>query len=416
MHIPLVDETHAPIQMGMNVERFPRPTGTPEQGARRNLKAIGKGTVVAVTLSDGAKAALQTSRFYKDGSRKSFYQKLFAADAKGVGWVVSAWVVTGKDSQFVDSHPEVGAWLKAHVLSFCFDARKFDEAAVRAAYEPPDKSKQSEPFFFIQMTDTQLGMRSADEGGMAKDVELFEKAVAAANRLKPAFVVITGDLVNGSRDKAQIAQFKRIAAKLDKAIPLHLAPGNHDIPHTKEKVLQLNYYREVFGKDRYTFTHGGCTFVVFNSYLPMLADANQAEAARQYKWLEDTFAAAAKAKSAHTVVLQHHPIFLKSIDEKVGYFNFPQAERKKYLDLFIANGVRYVFTGHWHRNAVARYKGLEMVITSAVSKPLGGRDKAKPGFRIVKVYPDRIAHEFVALDAVPKKVDLAAEPAKENTP
>jgi hypothetical protein len=67
---------------------------------------------------------------------------------------------------------------------------------------------------FIQMSDPQFGM-------FAKDVEFahenanFEFAVAAANRLKPAFVVITGDLTNKAGDPAQVAEFHRIAKKLD---------------------------------------------------------------------------------------------------------------------------------------------------------------------------------------------------------
>ena len=296
------------------------------------------------------------------------------------------------------------------------EARETAASATRRSPAEPTTTragrtvKWSGPFFFIQMVDTQLGMRTAEEGGLAKDIEHFEKAIAHANRLKPAFVIICGDLVNGSRDKTQIAQFKRIAAKLDKAIPLRLAPGNHDIPRTKENVLQLGYYRKLYGKDRYAFTHGGCAFVVFNSYLPMLAEANKKTEAEQFTWLGKTLAASRAAGAVHTVALHHHPIFLKSVDEKDGYFNFPPAQRKRYLDLLVAGGVRYTFTGHAHRNNIARYKSLEMVTTSAVSKPLGPV-KAPPGFRIVKVYRDRITHKFHGLDAMPKTVDLSAPAA-----
>ena len=286
--------------------------------------------------------------------------------------------------------------------------------AVPASTSPARPGAWRGPFFFIQMADTQLGMRNAEEGGLAKDIEHFEKAIAAANRLKPAFVVICGDMVNGSRDAAQIAHFKRIAARLDKAIPLHLVAGNHDIPKTKAGALELDYYRKIYGKDRCAFTHGGCTFVVFNSYLAVLAEANRAQAAEQYTWLSRTLQAARAAGSTHTIVFQHHPIFLKSVDEKDGYFNFPQAVRKKYLDLFIANGVRYAFAGHWHRNNIARAKGLEMVVTSAVGKPLG-RVKAPPGFRIVKVYRDRITHKFHGLDSLPEKVVLSPPAATQQT-
>ena len=42
----------------------------------------------------------------------------------------------------------------------------------------------------------------------------FEFAIANANRLKPAFVVITGDLINQFSNAAQAAEYKRITAKL----------------------------------------------------------------------------------------------------------------------------------------------------------------------------------------------------------
>ena len=55
------------------------------------------------------------------------------------------------------------------------------------------------PFFFIQLTDPQLGMFT-DNKDFVQETANFEFAVAAVNRLKPAFVVITGDLVNKPGD------------------------------------------------------------------------------------------------------------------------------------------------------------------------------------------------------------------------
>ena len=58
----------------------------------------------------------------------------------------------------------------------------------------------------------------------------FEFAIANANRLRPAFVVVTGDLVNKPADAQQLAEYKRIAKqKLDSTIPLYSVPGNHDV-------------------------------------------------------------------------------------------------------------------------------------------------------------------------------------------
>src|SRR5438067_5722335 len=81
---------------------------------------------------------------------------------------------------------------------------------------------------FIQMSDPQVGMFSKDQGFEHETVN-FEFAIANANRLKPGFVVITGDLINQAGNAAQAAEYKRIAAKLNPAIRLYSMPGNHDV-------------------------------------------------------------------------------------------------------------------------------------------------------------------------------------------
>ena len=53
----------------------------------------------------------------------------------------------------------------------------------------------SEPFLFVQLSDTQFGMYEKDRG-FAQETANLEFAVATINRLNPTFVVITGDLVN----------------------------------------------------------------------------------------------------------------------------------------------------------------------------------------------------------------------------
>jgi len=120
---------------------------------------------------------------------------------------------------------------------------------------------QSQPWFFIQMSDPQFGMYSNDHG-FEQETANFEFAIATANRLKPAFVVVTGDLVNKAGDAADIAEYKRIASKLDRAIPLYSVPGNHD-EGNEPTPQSLAAYRERFGPDYYTFhSHDMAGFVL----------------------------------------------------------------------------------------------------------------------------------------------------------
>ena len=57
----------------------------------------------------------------------------------------------------------------------------------------------AKPFSFFQMADTQFGFFNANKE-FSRETKNFEEAIAAANRLKPAFVVVCGDLVNKPGD------------------------------------------------------------------------------------------------------------------------------------------------------------------------------------------------------------------------
>src|SRR6185503_10903868 len=118
---------------------------------------------------------------------------------------------------------------------------------------------------FIQMSDPQFGMYTKDKE-FGHETANFEFAVATANRLKPAFVVITGDLINKPGDMAQAAEFHRIAAKLDPAIHLYKVAGNHDVGNEPTPQL-LATYRERFGRDYYSFREGAIAGIVVNSSL-----------------------------------------------------------------------------------------------------------------------------------------------------
>ena len=101
----------------------------------------------------------------------------------------------------------------------------------------------AEPFFFIQLSDPQFGMFTNNKD-FVQETANFEFAVASINRLKPAFVVITGDLVNKPGDRAQIAEFHRIAAKVDPKIRVYNVVGNHDISNS----FMGKLWQEKFGR------------------------------------------------------------------------------------------------------------------------------------------------------------------------
>ncbi len=62
-----------------------------------------------------------------------------------------------------------------------------------------------------------------------------------------------------------------------------------------------------------------------------------------------------------------------------------------------------VFAGHRHRNNYAADGDMMMVISGPVGFPSGDDPS---GQRIVKVYDDRVEHEYFGMDDVPTSVDL----------
>ena len=273
-------------------------------------------------------------------------------------------------------------------------------AGFLASCRPSPPAPRPSPFFFIQMSDPQFGMFTANEE-FSRETANFTRAIEAANRLRPAFVVVTGDLTNRQGDSAQIAEYRRIASTLDRSVPLYSVPGNHDLalPLTTRSVAG---YRAIYGPDYYTFERNGVLGVVINSSLFKEPNRAPDEAAAQERWLEKTIAAARTAKR-RVIVFQHHPWFLAGIDEPDQYFNLPIEKRREVMKLLSDAGVRYVFAGHYHRNALAHDGAVEMVTTGPVGKPLGTDPS---GFRVVIVTRDSVIHHYYPLDSLPGTIRL----------
>ena len=236
---------------------------------------------------------------------------------------------------------------------------------------------------FVQMSDPQFGM-FAENRDFNQETINFDKAIAAANALKPAFVVVCGDLVNQAGNAAQIAEYLRIAAKLDRSIPLHNVAGNHDVGN-EPTPESLAAYRKKFGPDYYVFRHGDFLGIVLDSSLIQHPKGAPEEAEKQSKWLEVELR---KIKPGTRVaIFQHIPWFLKETDEPDDYFNIPLGPRTKYFQLFEKYNVEYCFAGHYHRNSSGDSTNFHVITTGPVGKPLGVDPS---GIRVVTVHDGKI--------------------------
>jgi 3',5'-cyclic AMP phosphodiesterase CpdA len=260
-------------------------------------------------------------------------------------------------------------------------------------------------FFFIQMSDPQFGMNTAD-GEFSQETANFEFAIANANRLRPAFVVVCGDLVNKPGDSAQIAEYLRIAAKLDPAVKLYSVAGNHDV-RNEPTSESLTAYRRKFGPDYYSFRYQDFAGLVIDSSLIQHPDKAPEEAARQEQWIASELEKVKRDGARRIAVFQHIPWFLENSEEADQYFNLPREARDKYLPLFRRYGVSYAFAGHYHRNAYAEAPPFHVITTGPVGKPLGPDPS---GIRVVKVRESIMESQYYGLGNIPNQMDLVAGP------
>ena len=262
----------------------------------------------------------------------------------------------------------------------------------------------SASFFFLQLSDPQFGFMDNNKS-ISAETEAMNKAVTAINQLKPPFVVITGDFVNNSKSKEQIAAYKSMIAQIDSSVKVYMIPGNHDIG--KVSRASIDNYKKNYGETHFSFRYGDCTFIGIDSNIIKEEDKEREEV--QFKWLEQELQ---KTKDARfKFVFTHCSVFLKRMDEPVNYSNFSLPMREKYVRLFQKYGVNAIFAGHLHNNAYGKVGNMEMITIGPVGKVLG---TGYQGMNLVKVYPDRFISEFIALNQFPKEV-VMSDPATKTT-
>lgn len=284
------------------------------------------------------------------------------------------------------------------------------------------------PLSFIQLADPQFGLFARFSGqtseqiagfqarglnikpapqtsGFADETRLFEKAISIANELRPAFVVVCGDIVNQWNDSAQAEEALRIGSLLDDGIDIHWVAGNHDVGtddgHTIPTQESLARYRAKFGADNYSFQHEDASFIVLNTAILQHPEKTPGELEALMEFLEAELLAARSRHSRHTILFTHHPLFLKQPDEDIAdeaHLTIPIERRCPVLELLEKYSVEAVFAGHWHRNNYALGGDMEMVASGSVGYPFGDDPS---GYRIVSLDNTGLKHDWYAMDQLP---------------
>jgi 3',5'-cyclic AMP phosphodiesterase CpdA len=216
-------------------------------------------------------------------------------------------------------------------------------------------------------------------------------------------VIVTGDLINKAGDPAQASAYLSACSRLDRSIPLYNVAGNHDVGN-KPTPESIAAYTALFGPDHYSFRSGGMIGIVLNSTLIHSPQSAMQQYQAQETWLETELEKAKKDGAGHIVIFQHHPWFLKEPDEPDQYENIPRARRSRYLDLFRRYGVTHLFSGHYHRNQVAHYGPMELIVTGPIGMPLG---KEKSGMRMVILRDTGFEHRYYEMGEIPNRIEIS---------
>jgi 3',5'-cyclic AMP phosphodiesterase CpdA len=250
-----------------------------------------------------------------------------------------------------------------------------------AGVDPGFGSSTFKPFVFLHFGDPQIGMR-----GVTQVSERFAEAVSQANALRPAFVVIAGDLTEtGAWDER--ADFWWTLRGL--RAPVALVPGNHDLAYDASRAAYLRAY----GPEYYTFVYRNCAFICLNSELAR-GGRFEREGAEQQRFLAQSLAEAKAAGRNHVFIIQHEPPFRSNVGSRTASVS---AARRSIVTLAREYGVAAFLCGHLHTTQEFRLPdGPPAVYVAGGTAPT---DVEGPAFRLFRVFADRYEQSIVGLNA-----------------
>ena len=198
----------------------------------------------------------------------------------------------------------------------------------------------------------------------------YADLVARINAMNPEFVVHLGDIT----DPVPVSpEFDNSAQVFHKAsavfsMPYYLVPGNHDVgekihpalPSINDKVSittnAIEQYEQHFGKQRYSFEHGGCLFLVINT---MLFNSGLEEEQVQWEWLLQVLSDHAGKR---VFVFAHYPLYLSTRDEPDFYDNIDEPARTNLIDLLEQYRVEGYYAGHVHNYFYNYLNGMHQFV------------------------------------------------------
>ena len=226
---------------------------------------------------------------------------------------------------------------------------------------------------------------------------ILTKIVNQLVKIKPAFHLFVGDLINGDNDieiqKKQLSHWMDIMKPILENKNIYITfGGTHDITSKeKEQLLKESVEQPLNGPEElkelcYSFDYENIHIICLDSSMP---EKPHSLGEKQLKWLVDDLD---KTNKENIFVFSHEPAFpilrhtYKALDK------FPD-ERDKFWDILVKYKVDAYFCGHEHLYNCRIIKGIPQIILGGAGAPVyrgaGGEfyhyaivDVQKDGFTI----------------------------------
>ena len=242
---------------------------------------------------------------------------------------------------------------------------------------------QVRPFRFAQITDTHLNPQNPNP------TEGLLRTIAQINATDSIdFVLVTGDITDYG-DRKTIEKVKSCLDLLK--YKYYIVLGNHETTWSDSGCMAFS---EIFGSERFEFTHNGILFLGFNTG-PFMRMAYGHVVPQDITWLKQEMDKWGKDKPV--ILVTHYPITKGDVDN---WYDVTDAIRPYNIRLMIG--------GHYHANRNLKYDGIPGILMRS-NLPDGNGNN---GYGIYDITEDSIK-VYTQTTGGPKK-EWAAFPLKGN--
>lgn len=288
-----------------------------------------------------------------------------------------------------------------------------------------EKQKDSPLFTFVQLNDTHINIPDNQTYKYEKANQKFKYLVKTINKEQnfplPDFVILTGDIIHGTKIKNLLPECEMARDLLSTLrCPYYTLVGNHENIQREGVPKFQGAYEKVFGKDRvnYHFQHKGILFVCLNNSngcgigdsderMSYLGPSRLKIAEKRNKWLKDVLG---KYPDTPKIIACHIPLACirdeTVLKESFGFPTYKMVGNGTW-DIVRAENktVIAVIHGHLHLTGMVQKDGIHHISPS-------GSASYPCHYAHYTVYRDRIKVRMIPLakDLVTPSTNIHGKP------